>query len=104
MPMEYTAKNVEAGTDTEIDLELPPECEVIFFNDDFTTMDFVVEVLVEIFNKSEDEAVTLMQTVHNNGSAVVGVYTYDIAVTKAGIATERAREKGFPLKIEVKLK
>ena len=63
-----------------------------------------IEVLVEIFNKSEDEAVTLMQTVHNNGSAVVGVYTYDIAVTKAGIATERAREKGFPLKIEVKLK
>ena len=104
MPMEYTARNAEAGTDTEIDLELPPECEVIFFNDDFTTKDFVVEVLIEIFNKSNEEAVTRMEAVHNNGSAVVGVYTYDIAVTKAGMATERARENGFPLKIEVKLK
>ena len=104
MPIEYTQQNSETEFDNEIDLELPPECEVIFFNDDFTTMEFVVEVLVEVFNKSEDEATVLMQQVHNQGQAVVGVYTYDIAVTKAGIATGKAKKQGYPLRIEVKLK
>ena len=84
------------------EFEIPPECCVVFYNDDYTTKDFVVEVLETIFAKSKGEAVFLMERVHSEGSAVVGVYTYDIAVTRAGLATAKAKKAGFPLKIEVK--
>lgn len=88
----------------EVFIELPPECEVIFFNDDFTTKDFVVEILVSVFNKDERTAYELMELVHNSGSAIVGTYTYDIAVTRASIATERAKKNEFPLRVEVRKK
>ena len=88
----------------EVFIELPPECEVIFFNDDFTTKDFVVEILVSVFNKDEQTAYELMELVHNSGSAIVGTYTYDIAVTRASIATERAKKNEFPLRVEVRKK
>ena len=84
------------------EFEIPPECCVVFYNDDYTTKDFVVEVLETIFAKSRGEAVFLMEQVHSESSAVVGVYTYDIAVTRAGLATAKAKKAGFPLKIEVK--
>ena len=89
------------GTEQDSLPEPPPECRVILFNDDFTTKDFVISVLVSIFNKSEYEAQAVMQAAHTNGNAVIGVYTYDIAVTRANAATVRARKYGFPLKIEV---
>ncbi|MBP3561759.1 MAG: ATP-dependent Clp protease adaptor ClpS [Treponema sp.] len=85
-------------------IELPPECEVIFFNDDYTTKDFVVDILVSVFNKDEQTATDLMELVHNSGSAIVGTYTYDIAVTRASIATTRAKKNEFPLRIEVRKK
>ena len=88
----------------EVFIELPPECEVIFFNDDFTTKDFVVEILISVFNKDEQTAFELMELVHNSGSAIVGTYTYDIAVTRASIATERAKKNEFPLRVEVRKK
>ncbi|MCI6179174.1 MAG: ATP-dependent Clp protease adaptor ClpS [Treponema porcinum] len=84
------------------EFEIPPECCVVFYNDDYTTKDFVVEVLETVFAKSRGEAVFLMEQVHSEGSAVIGVYTYDIAVTRAGLATAKAKKAGFPLKIEVK--
>ena len=84
-----------------VTFEIPPECCVVFYNDDYTTKDFVVQILIEIFHKNETEAVELMELVHKSGRAVVGVYTYDIAVTRASIATTRARKSGFPLKVEV---
>ena len=80
---------------------LPPERNVVFYNDDFTTMEFVVAVLVSIFNKSQDEAESLMQQVHVNGSSVVGTYTFDIAVSRAKLTTQVARKNGFPLRVEV---
>lgn len=83
--------------------DVPPDCKVCFFNDDYTTKDFVVEVLVSVFHKSEKDAVALMETVHHSGSAVIGVYTYDIAVTCAEIATKWARQEGFPLRITVEM-
>lgn len=81
--------------------QLPRRYRVIFHNDDVTTMDFVVEVLQNVFRKSAAEATSLMLQVHTGGSAVVGVYSYDIAVTRANKATELARMEGFPLKITV---
>ena len=93
----------DAGGDfaTFSEIAVPPECKVIFYNDDYTTMDFVVEVLRSIFNKSEEEANNLMLTIHEIGSSVVGSYTYDIAVSKANITRSMARKNGFPLRVEV---
>lgn len=80
---------------------LPPERNVVFYNDDFTTMDFVIDVLISIFNKSQTEAEALMMSVHDNGSAIVGTYTFDIAVSRKNLAVQVARKNGFPLRVEV---
>lgn len=80
-------------------IEEPRQYKVIFHNDDFTTMEFVTDVLRWVFNKPADEAVTLMMRVHQEGQAVVGIYSYDVAMTKASQATAMARNEGFPLKI-----
>ncbi|MDE6578426.1 MAG: ATP-dependent Clp protease adaptor ClpS [Muribaculaceae bacterium] len=81
--------------------DAPRQFSVILHNDDFTTMEFVVEVLMKIFYKSLPEAETIMLTVHHKGSASVGRYSYDIACTKAARATEMARAANFPLRITV---
>lgn len=93
--------SIGEGVIEDISITPPPEKNVVFYNDDFTTMDFVVEVLLSIFNKSHEEAVSLMQTVHTNGSAIIGTYTYDIAVSRANLTKQIARKNGFPLRVEV---
>lgn len=80
-------------------LREPRRYKVTIYNDDFTTMDFVVRVLVEVFFKSETEAQALMLDVHKGGKAVVGVYSYDIALSKVQKATMMARDEGFPLRL-----
>ena len=74
---DYSNQISQAGSGVAEDasIMLPPERKVVFYNDDFTTMEFVVDVLVSIFNKSHSEAEELMQTVHQEGSSVLGVYT-----------------------------
>lgn len=79
----------------------PKHYNVIIYNDDFTTMDFVIEVLTKIFGKSFEDAKALMLAVHNEGKAVAGTYSYDIAISKASLATKLARDNDFPLKLEV---
>lgn len=79
----------------------PKDYKVVFHNDDFTTMEFVTDVLRSVFGKPADEAVSLMMQVHRVGKAVVGVYSFDVAMTKASIATSMARDEGYPLKITV---
>lgn len=83
------------------DLREPRRFKVTIFNDDFTTMDFVVKILTTVFFKSTAEAEDLMLRVHNTKSAVVGIYTYDIAQSKVQKATRMAREEGFPLRLTV---
>ena len=80
----------------------PRRYKVIIHNDDFTTMDFVVKVLRDIFFMNEQDAETLMMQVHNTGQAVVGIYSYDIAQTQSQKAIKMARENGFPLRLSVK--
>lgn len=87
------------ATRERVRIEEPRRYKVLFHNDDFTTMEFVTEVLRVVFNKPADEAVTLMMKVHREGQAVVGVYSYDMAMTKAAQATSMARRDGFPLQI-----
>ena len=83
------------------DLREPQRYQVMIFNDDFTTMEFVVKVLTQVFFKSETEAETLMLKVHHEGKAVVGIYSYDVAISKVRKATEMAREEGYPLRLTV---
>ncbi len=89
------------GLAEDTSFELPPERKVVFYNDDFTTMDFVVDVLISVFNKSHDEAENIMLQVHENGSSVVGVYTYDIAISRTNLTIQLARKNNFPLRVEV---
>ncbi|MCI5518284.1 MAG: ATP-dependent Clp protease adaptor ClpS [Treponema sp.] len=89
------------GLAEDTSFELPPERKVVFYNDDFTTMDFVVDILISVFNKSHDEAENIMLQVHENGSSVVGVYTYDIAISRTTLTIQLARKNNFPLRVEV---
>lgn len=79
-------------------LKKPKMYRVILLNDDYTTMDFVVEVLVLVFHKQVPEATKIMLDVHEKGKGIVGIYTYDIAATKIAQAQEMAVERNFPLK------
>ncbi len=81
------------------DLREPRLFKVFIHNDDFTTMEFVVMILMTVFHKSETEAQTLMLKVHHSDKAVVGIYTYDMAVTKTSRAKQMAEDAGFPLRL-----
>ena len=84
-----------------IDLREPRRYKVTIYNDDFTTMEFVVMVLIQVFFKSETEAETLMLQVHHSDKAVVGIYSYDVATSKVRKATNMARDAGYPLRLTV---
>lgn len=79
-------------------VDLPRRYKVILHNDDYTSMDFVVEILMGVFRKSEEEAHALMLKIHEEGFAVCGVYTKEIAETKVEQVISLARADGFPLK------
>ena len=96
--METNSKVIER---THIKTKEPKKYMVIMYNDDFTTMEFVVAILNIIFNKSFEEANKIMMEVHKRGKGIAGVYTYDIAVTKTNKAISMAREEGFPFKLTV---
>jgi len=95
------------NSDTGIQIEentrakKPRMYRVLLHNDHYTTMDFVVEVLVKVFNKKPPEATGIMLEVHNRGKGMCGVFTYDIAATKASQVHQMARAREFPLKCSV---
>ena len=77
----------------------PPKYAVLLHNDDYTTMEFVVEVLTTDFSKPSEEAMAIMLKVHQEGKAVAGVYSFDIAESKVVKVADKARRDGFPLKL-----
>jgi len=79
----------------------PKLFRVILHNDDYTTMEFVVDVLMTVFHKPAAEATKIMLDVHKKGKGVCGVYTYDIAATKASQVRDLARKSQYPLKCSV---
>lgn len=83
-------------------VQRPKLYKVIMHNDDYTTMEFVVEILRTIFNKGAAEATKIMLDVHKKGAGVAGIYPYDIARTKINQVHIEAREKGFPLKLSLR--
>ena len=82
-------------------LQAPPMYKVVLFNDDYTPMDFVVEVLEVFFNLNRELATKVMMAVHTEGRAVCGVFTRDIAETKAMQVNQYARESQHPLLCEI---
>jgi ATP-dependent Clp protease adaptor protein ClpS len=74
---------------------------VILLNDDYTTMEFVIEVLESLFQKSPTEAYGLTMKIHTQGNAVCGIYTYEVAKTKARSVRHLATREGFPLQVTV---
>lgn len=94
-----TKINQAFDDETVVEFEVPSHFKVIFLNDDFTTMEFVVGILMGIFKKSAEDAEKIMADVHKNGKGIAGVYPYDIAATKATMAMKAARDEGFPLRI-----
>ncbi|MBW1695519.1 MAG: ATP-dependent Clp protease adapter ClpS [Deltaproteobacteria bacterium] len=85
-------------SDSETDLKEPPMYRVLLHNDDYTTMEFVVEILMYVFQKPIEEATRIMLNVHRNGIGICGSYTYEVAETKVDTVHTLARENGFPLK------
>lgn len=81
------------------DVREPDRYKVIMHNDDFTTMEFVVKVLRSVFRHSESESQHLMLKIHEEGRAVVGIYSLDIAVTKVRKVTSMALRESYPLKV-----
>jgi len=77
----------------------PPRMyKVLLFNDDYTTMDFVIEVLQRFFSMNRERAMQIMLKVHNEGSAVCGVFSLDVAETKVAQVSEFAKQHGHPLR------
>ena len=79
------------------ELDEPRQYEVMLLNDDYTTMDFVVDVLMRFFNKDPLEAEEIMYQVHEQGSGVCGIYPFDIAESKVNQVTDHARANNYPL-------
>jgi ATP-dependent Clp protease adaptor protein ClpS len=87
--------------EAEKELKEPDMYNVILHNDDYTTREFVVEVLQIVFNKPAIEATRIMLDVHRKGRGVVGVYTWDIAQTKVATVHRMAKEREYPLKCTI---
>ena len=90
--------NVVVRPQDEVEVREPPMYKVLLLNDDYTTMEFVVEILVKVFNKAYDDATRIMLMVHRNGLGVCGVYTFEVAESKVDTVHKLARESGYPLK------
>ena len=84
--------------DDELSLIEPKQYTVMLLNDDYTSMDFVVEVLMNIFHKSYQEAEKIMLDVHRKDRGICGIYTYEVAETKVMQVSKLAREHSYPLK------
>jgi len=79
-------------------LSEPARYRVLLHNDDYTTMEFVVQILETVFNKTSSESVQIMFNVHRTGTGLCGIYTFEIAETKVAVVHQMATKNNFPLK------
>ncbi len=93
----YTDKSNQTFMDEELKVEVPRQYKVILHNDDYTPMDFVVDILINVFKKDELAATQIMLNVHNQGKGICGVYTYEIAETKVARVHQLAEQHEYPL-------
>lgn len=92
------AINTEYELLDEVKTKYPKKYKVFLLNDDYTSMDFVIDILINIFHKSYQDAENVMLEIHNKDKGLCGVYPFEIAETKVMQVHRRARESGFPLK------
>jgi len=91
---------VSTRTEEEVEqlLATPKEYKVLLLNDDYSTMDFVVDILMTIFHKTYKQSEDIMLEVHKKGKGLCGIYSYEIAETKVAQVHKKARDQGYPLK------
>jgi len=85
----------------DAETDFPKRFAVILWNDDYTSMEFVIEVLVRFFKKTQQEAAKIMMQVHKQGKGIAGVYSFEIAETKAAQVNDYAKSQGHPLKCTI---
>ncbi len=83
------------------ELSPPPNFKVLLYNDNFTTMEFVIELLTSLFLKTQDQAQAIMLKVHREGFGIAGIYSKEIAETKIDQALIRARKNDYPLRLSM---
>jgi ATP-dependent Clp protease adaptor protein ClpS len=93
--------DIQLDEKIKVTVQEPKRWKVILLNDDSTPMEFVISVLVEIFKHTPETAKEIMLQVHETGSGIAGVYSFEIAEAKAVEATQQARSNGYPLQIKL---
>ena len=94
--------DIQTLTKEKIKLDEPGLYDVLFLNDNITTMEFVIRVLKQIFGKTPEQAMAITQRIHNDGQGIVGSYTHEVAEQKGIEATLAARQENFPLQVKVR--
>ena len=100
--MNIIGTDIQTLTKEKIKLDEPGLYDVIFLNDNITTQEFVIRVLKQIFNKTQEQADTIMKKIHNDGQGIVGSYVHEVAEQKGIETTLLARQEGMPLQVKVK--
>ena len=98
MAKQETSGNTRSAEQTRVRRVTPSLFKVLMHNDDYTTMEFVIEILMRVFRKSEAQATKIMLAVHNEGVGVCGTYTAEVAEVKVDTVHRLARAAGFPLR------
>lgn len=96
-----SSTDIQLDEKIKVTVQEPKQWKVIILNDDSTPVDFVISVLMEIFRHTSDSATNITMQVHETGSGVAGVYSFEIAEVKAVEATNQARTNGFPLQVKL---
>ena len=96
MPQRQSSENIESSVDG-LDIQIPMY-HVILYNDDYTTFEFVIGVLITVFSKSEQDAVRITRSVHERGKGIAGTYPLEVAQMKVSQVHQMAENAGFPLR------
>lgn len=98
MSESFADREEEEGVGVQDEIREPKRFKVLLHNDDYTTMEFVIAVLMRVFRKTEAEATQIMLSVHQNGIGVCGVYTSEVAELKVTLVRKLAKDNGYPLR------
>lgn len=101
--MADTTHDIDIAIIEKITMAPPRKWDVLLYNDDNTSMEFVVLVLMQIFHKSFEDAQDVMMSIHENGVGVAGTYSHEIAVTKCEDTINVARANGYPLRSDIEV-
>jgi ATP-dependent Clp protease adaptor protein ClpS len=99
--MPKTQSTTKVKVKPRTDIEPPRQFKVIYLNDEITTMEFVITTLMDIFDHDTESAANITQKIHEEGSAVVGVYPFEIAEHKGVEVTVMDRANGYPLEVKI---